>query len=84
MKENWGKFVLADEVLLGSMLQDDVIKTSCDVYATVDIKGQHTCGQMVVDWNSLLKKTPNVTIVTEVHQQPYEKFLMELQNWSIK
>lgn len=65
----------ADEVLLACILHSDVIKSSCDVYATVDTKGQFTWGQMVIDWNSILKKPKNVTVITDIHQDKFEDIL---------
>jgi inosine-uridine nucleoside N-ribohydrolase len=78
VKNKWAKFIPCDEVLVACVINHDVIKTSCDVYATVETKGHYTWGQMVVDWNSVLKKPKNVTIVTDVHQNIYEDMLFRL------
>lgn len=48
------------------------------MYATVEVKGQYTWGQMVVDWNSVLKKQANVKIVTDINQSTYELILQKL------
>ncbi|KAL4219576.1 hypothetical protein ACF0H5_022150 [Mactra antiquata] len=74
----WGSFVTADELVMSCFLNSDVIKNSCDVYATVDTKGQYTCGQMVVDWKSFMKQPNNVTIITDIHQSKYEELLLGL------
>lgn len=79
MKNQWGNFVPADEVLIACLLHDDIIKSRCEVYATVEIKGQYTWGQMVVDWNKTLGKENNVTIVTDIDQNHYETMLLGLQ-----
>jgi inosine-uridine nucleoside N-ribohydrolase len=44
----------------------------------VEVKGQYTWGQMVVDWNSVLKKNKNVKIVTNIDQTVYENILIKL------
>ena len=74
-QQNWKGFVPADELLLACALNDDVIKESCDVFATVELKGEFTWGQMVVDWNSVLKKSPNLKLVTDIHSVKYVDLL---------
>lgn len=74
---NWGHFEPADEVLMAAMLNSDVITKSVDVFATVEIKGQYTWGQMVVDWNSVLKKPNNMTLVTEIDHSKYTELLFK-------
>ncbi|WAR05360.1 RIHA-like protein [Mya arenaria] len=49
-KQKWTTFISADVFIISCFLWPDVIKTCCDVYATVELKGQYTTGQMVVDW----------------------------------
>ncbi|XP_053381444.1 pyrimidine-specific ribonucleoside hydrolase RihA-like isoform X2 [Mercenaria mercenaria] len=78
IENKWGSFIPCDEVLVACCLNHDVIKTCHDVYATVEIKGQYTWGQMVVDWKSVLKKENNVKIVTDIEQSVYENVLMKL------
>lgn len=75
---NWECFVPCDEVLVACCLNHDVIKSCRDVYATVETKGHYTWGQMVVDWNSVLKKDKNVRIVTDIEQSVYESILTKL------
>jgi len=68
---NWKGFVPADEVLMSCALLHDVITTSVDVYSTVELKGSYTWGQMVVDWESTLKKPVNMTLVTDIDHTKY-------------
>ena len=65
-------FIPADECLMSCVLNTGVIIKSVHVYATVELKGELTCGQMVVDWRGKLNKEKNVTIVTEMDQKLYE------------
>ncbi|XP_060579044.1 nucleoside hydrolase-like isoform X2 [Ruditapes philippinarum] len=78
IEHKWDTFIPCDEVLVACFLNHDVIKSSADVYATVEVKGQYTWGQMVVDWNSVLKKNKNVKIVTNIDQTVYENILIKL------
>ncbi len=37
-----------------------------NMFASVEVQGQYTRGQMVIDWLNHLKKRKNVFIVTEI------------------
>jgi inosine-uridine nucleoside N-ribohydrolase len=49
-----------------------IVVEAKEQYATVELHGHVTRGQMVVDWNHKLKKTPNVRILTRIDQKRYE------------
>lgn len=74
---HWGNFVPADEVLMAAVVNHDVITKAVDVYATVEVKGQYTWGQMVVDWNSVLKKPKSMKLVTEIDHSKYTDLLFK-------
>lgn len=78
IEHEWGSFIPCDEVLVACCLNHDVIKTCHEVYATVELKGQYTWGQMVVDWTSVLKKNKNVRLVTDVEEKIYKDMLTKL------
>jgi len=69
------QFIPADEATMACFLCNDVIKNSEDVYATVETKGEFTSGQVVVDWNGMMKRSPNVTIVRDMDQLLYEQLM---------
>jgi inosine-uridine nucleoside N-ribohydrolase len=75
LDDKWPKYVPCDEIAVAVALQDEVAKESTCVYATVELAGRHTWGQMVVDWNGVLNKAPNVTIVTKLDADRYETLL---------
>ena len=72
---HWKNHEPADEVLMSTTLNRDIITSSVDVYATVEVKGQYTWGQMVVDWNSVMKRPTNITLVTEIDHSKYTDLL---------
>ena len=51
---------------MAMVVDPDVITSTQDVYATVELHGTHTRGMMVVDWRNHLGKQPNVTIINAV------------------
>ncbi|WAR05440.1 RIHA-like protein [Mya arenaria] len=77
-KQKWATFMPADEYLIACVLRPDVIKTCCDVYATVEVKGHYTWGQMVVDWQKVLERPNNVCVVTNINQDIFEGMLSDL------
>ncbi|WAR30402.1 URH2-like protein [Mya arenaria] len=77
-KQKWTTFISADVFIISCFLRPDVIKTCCDVYATVELKGQYTTGQMVVDWQKALKRPSNVRVVTKINQDLFEGMLEDL------
>ncbi|XP_069120698.1 nucleoside hydrolase-like [Argopecten irradians] len=76
IEQDW-KYTLADEILAACMLRPaEVIRETEHVYATVELEGKFTYGQMVVDWHSMLKKDPNITIVTEIDKNALFSILL--------
>ena len=62
-----GQLELAvDPIAVAVALNKKVITESVEVYCVVEVTGEHTKGMMVVDWNKIMGKHPNVTIVKEV------------------
>ncbi|OWF40166.1 uncharacterized protein LOC110464152 [Mizuhopecten yessoensis] len=71
IKQGWN-YSPADEFLAACMLSpSEVVMETKHVYATVELGGKLTYGQMVVDWNKVLKKEPNLTIVTKIDKDTF-------------
>ena len=73
-------YEMADQFLMAIALDENVIVESKTVYADVELKGELTRAQMVVDWNKILGKEPNVKIVTKLDRDRAEQMLMESLN----
>jgi purine nucleosidase len=58
----------ADGLAMAVAVEPQTIRHSHKCTAFVELGGQHTRGQLCVDWNSLHKKEPNAEIVLEVDQ----------------
>ncbi|XP_067662691.1 nucleoside hydrolase-like isoform X3 [Haliotis asinina] len=74
-KLNWTTYVPCDEVTAACAIDDQVIAKSDHVFASVELHGDLTRGQMVVDWGNRLLKSPNVRIVKELDVERYMKLL---------
>ena len=73
--ELFGQYTHCDEIASAVALDASIMKRSATVYATVELAGVYTRGQMVVDWAQKLGKKPNVTVVIEIHKDPYMTLL---------
>ena len=71
----YGKYILCDEIAAAAALDPSIVKRGATVFATIELVGTCTRGQMVVDWGNILGKQPNVTVVIEIHKEPYMNLL---------
>ncbi len=58
--------VMCDEHAAAIMVNPDIVLKQENMFASVEVQGQYTRGQMVIDWLNHLKKRKNVFIVTEI------------------
>lgn len=70
-------YTSCDPFALGVAVQPDIVSKETSVYATVELHGHLTRGQMVVDWRGHLGKKPNVKIVQEVDLEAYKAQMMK-------
>ena len=65
--------IACDEHAAAIMLSPDIVLNQKNVFASVEIQGLYTRGQMVIDWRNILNKRKNVSIVTEIDFEKYKK-----------
>lgn len=58
--------IMADQFAVAAYLDEGCVTEAPLVYATVELSGTCTRGQMVVDWKGMWKKPPNVRLVKTV------------------
>ena len=71
-----------DAVAVSIALYRDMIKKTHEVYATVELEGQHTKGMVVIDWNSKFRTEggefkENLIIVDQIDEELYRKVFLE-------
>lgn len=66
---------MADQFIMGVMLNSEVVSEVKSLYADIELKGDLTRGQMVVDWGKRTGKKPNVNIVTKINQKAVVEIL---------
>jgi purine nucleosidase len=59
-------YLLPDPLAIAITLEPALVKRSVWHYVTVEVRGEYTRGQTVIDYRGTLNNDPNVQIVTEV------------------
>lgn len=73
------KYITPFDALLTAaiLFPEKCIKTKGDYYATVELQGNHTRGQMVIDYRN---SKCNVTLIERLDQEEFEKII----EWTVK
>ncbi|MGI4401085.1 nucleoside hydrolase, partial [Klebsiella pneumoniae] len=58
------------------VIDTDIVQNVDTVYATVEVEGEYTRAQMVVDWWGFRRKSPNVDIIRSLNMSRYKSLLM--------
>ncbi len=68
-----------DQLAVAIAMRRQVATVTRHVYATVELSGHHTRGQVVLnwseDWSGKMDQKPNVHVVTEIDSDLYEKLI---------
>lgn len=70
-------YTTCDLLAMAVAVQPDIVMKETSVYATLEMHGHLTRGQMVVDWRGHLGKKPNVKIVQQVNMEAVKALMME-------
>lgn len=74
------KYYTWDQLAAACTIDANVVCETRKAYASVELHGSSTRGQMVVDLNGDMGKSKNVLIVTRIDQALYEKLMSEAFN----
>ena len=66
-----------DAVALAAALEPDIVTKTEEHYVAVELTGQHTRGQTVVDWNDRLGKKANAKIILEIDNERYMELYVQ-------
>ncbi len=73
--EKWPRYHLYDQIAMAVAINEAVVQESHSVYATVELSGKHTRGQLVWDWNGSTQHKPNVHLPTKLDRDLLKKLL---------
>ena len=69
-------YILCDQIAVAAAIYRNLIIASSNHYASVELHGKFTRGQMVVDYISAMNRKQNVTIVEKIDVEAFKKILM--------
>jgi len=72
-KDTW---LPPDAVVMACAINPNIIQTSGEYYARVEVAGTHTRGMLAVDKANTLGQPPNVNLITNVNVEAYESYLI--------
>ncbi|KAL9981520.1 hypothetical protein ACROYT_G010228 [Oculina patagonica] len=70
-------YTCCDPLAVAVAVQPEIVTKETSVYATIELHGHLTRGQMVVDWRGHLGQKPNVKIVQEVNLEAHKALMMK-------
>ncbi|XP_064650182.1 nucleoside hydrolase-like isoform X2 [Lineus longissimus] len=70
LDKDW-PYLPSDELCMATALESNIITKRELVYCTVELSGEYSRGQMVVNWNGRLNNRPNVDLVLELDRKKY-------------
>lgn len=70
-------YTCCDPLAVAVAVQPDIVTKETSVFATVELHGHLTRGQMVVDWRGHLGQKHNVMIVQEINLEAHKTLMME-------
>ena len=77
-KQNSPGLRSCDLVAMATVVAPECVLEEQSVYVTVELQGQLTRGQMVVDWRGWLGRKPNVSLVTKLDMGRLHALLMAM------
>lgn len=70
-------YTTCDPLAMAVAIQPEIVTKETSAYATVELHGHLTRGQMVVDWRGHLEQKPNIKIVQEVNMEAHRALMMK-------
>lgn len=70
------KYRTYDDFAMAVAVTPDVVLKKQNVYATVELQGLLTRGQMIVDWQNCLKKRHNVTLIHKIDVEKLKQLII--------
>lgn len=77
-KVGYKHYITADQLLAAIFINSDVLEIFEEVYATVELGGLYTRGQLVID--HLGSNVPNITLVKSINSELYKEILSALKD----
>lgn len=69
-------YVSCDPLAMAIVIDPEVISSSQRVFCDVELTGELTRGQVVVDWRTITNESPNLLLVKDIDFKRYEELMM--------
>ncbi|CAH1781597.1 unnamed protein product [Owenia fusiformis] len=69
------RMIVYDECAVAAAIDGNTIEDYFEVYVTVELNGQYTRGQCVIDYEMYLKKSPNCKVIKKMSQKKFEELI---------
>jgi inosine-uridine nucleoside N-ribohydrolase len=69
------KYLCADQFSMATAVDSSVAMETLKCYATVELHGNFSRGQLVLDHSGMLRHKPNIAVVKSVDMKKFKTFL---------
>ena len=77
-KDGWETYIMCDELAMAVAIDPSVATQIAKRPASIELSGNLTRGQMVVDWNKRTLATPSVNIIQQIDIGKFKRMLHQI------
>jgi len=78
-KKFFETYIVCDQLAMGAAIDARCVTKSSHQFATVELTGRFTRGQMVVDYSGQLRRAPNVFLIDDIDMNLFKTMML----WSV-
>ena len=75
--EAGGPFLTCDPFVVSVIVEPEMVRHGETIHAVVELSGQNTRGQLVVDWRGVLGKQHNVVIIDKIDLDIFKRLMLK-------
>lgn len=70
-------YIICDELVMAGAVDESIVKEFKYVSVEVELSGQHTRGQLVIDWDNRSKDAVKIRLVTRMNMDRVMEMLLD-------
>ncbi|CAH1787788.1 unnamed protein product [Owenia fusiformis] len=71
------RMIVYDECAVAAAIDVSTVEDSFEAYVTIELTGQYTRGQCIVDYDKMLEKPPNCKVIVKMNQEKFEELIFQ-------